>query len=111
MGAWLLQITARDEQGALAPHGMKQQGNQLIPGPPATLGDTGVDHVAFVQAALNRDTTHAVNGSPVGARDAFLVRCNLDSMVHLPLRMHARLAVKQEQHQQDALACTCWTGN
>lgn len=66
-------MTAKDEQGTLAPYGIKQQGSTPVPGPPTTLGTTGVDHVAFLQAALNRDTTYAVNGSPVGARDAFLV--------------------------------------
>ena len=72
----LLQITAKDEQGAPAPYSVKQQGNTLVPGPPTTLSDTGVDKVAFLQAALNRDTTYAVNGSPVGARDAFQVICS-----------------------------------
>lgn len=73
----LQRVTAKDEQGTLAPFGLKQQGNTLIQGPPTTLSATGADNVAFLQAALNRDTTFAVNGSAVGSRDAFVVEQGL----------------------------------
>lgn len=42
-------------------------------GPPTTLSPTGVDRVAFLQGNLTRDATYFVNGSPVGARDIFVV--------------------------------------
>lgn len=78
----MVQVTAKDEQGTLAPFGLKQQGNTLIQGPPTTLSATGADNVAFLQAALNRDTTFAVNGSAVGSRDAFVVRRAMPAQAH-----------------------------
>ncbi|KAK9810669.1 hypothetical protein WJX73_008942 [Symbiochloris irregularis] len=71
------QVAAKDEQGGLQPFGVKQQGQALVQGPPTTLSNTGKDHVAFLQAALNRDTTHGLNGSPIGSRDSFLIEQGL----------------------------------
>jgi len=71
-----LQITTRDESGALCVQGTKQTtfGTMAAEGPPTTLSDTGVDRVAFLQGNLARDATYFLNGTPVGARDLFQAR-------------------------------------
>lgn len=53
---------------------MNASGGVSEDGPPTTLGDTGVDTVAFLQGSVVRDTTYLLNGTPVGSRDIFTVR-------------------------------------
>eukprot|EP00884_Botryococcus_braunii_P006606 jgi/Botrbrau1/15947/Bobra.0260s0008.1 len=74
-GVVLEQLTTRDETGALVTHGAKMTplGVLAEDGPPTTLGDTGVDTVAFLQGSVTRDNTYLLNGTPVGGRDIFLV--------------------------------------
>ena len=71
-----LQITTRDESGALTIQGSKPSmfGSMAADGPPTTLSDTGIDRVAFLQASLGRDSTYFLNGTTVGSRDLFQVR-------------------------------------
>ncbi len=71
-----LQVTARDDSGQICSHATRQlpTGMLAADGPPTTLSPTGVDRVAFLQGNLTRDATYFVNGSPVGARDIFVVR-------------------------------------
>lgn len=70
-----LQITTRDESGALTIQGSKPSmfGSMAADGPPTTLSDTGIDRVAFLQASLGRDSTYFLNGTAVGSRDLFQV--------------------------------------
>ncbi len=71
-----MQITARDDSGQVCSHATRQlpSGMLAADGPPTTLSSTGVDRLGFVQANLTRDATYFLNGSPVGARDIFVVR-------------------------------------
>ena len=71
-----VQVTARDDSGQICSHATRQlpTGMLAADGPPTTLSPTGVDRLAFLQANLTRDATYFVNGSPVGARDMFVVR-------------------------------------
>ncbi|KAL0049777.1 hypothetical protein WJX82_009734 [Trebouxia sp. C0006] len=46
-------------------------------GPPTTHSSKGKDRVAFLQGNITRDATHYVNGTPVGARDEFIVEQSL----------------------------------
>ena len=69
-------MTARDDSGQVCSHATRQlpTGMLAADGPPTTLSARGVDRLAFLQANVTRDATHYVNGSPVGARDIFVVR-------------------------------------
>lgn len=74
LSAVVEQVSALDDQGSPAPRGSKvvqtPQGAALDPdGPPTTLSPTATDRLAFLQAALTRDTTYSANGTLVGARD------------------------------------------
>ncbi|BDA41547.1 Protein TOC75, chloroplastic [Coccomyxa sp. Obi] len=73
------QVTARDDSGQICSHATRQlpTGMLAADGPPTTLSPTGVDRLAFLQANLTRDATYFVNGSPVGARDMFVVEQGL----------------------------------
>mmetsp|Transcript_13685 Transcript_13685/g.59696 ORF Transcript_13685/g.59696 Transcript_13685/m.59696 type:complete len:645 (+) Transcript_13685:2326-4260(+) len=69
------EVTTRDESGAVIGAGSKQgaQGQLSSDGPPTTHSGNGTDRLMFFQGGLTRDTTHFVNGTPVGARDIFNV--------------------------------------
>ena len=69
------EVTTRDESGAVVGAGSKQgaQGQLSSDGPPTTHSGNGTDRLMFFQGGLTRDTTHFVNGTPVGARDIFNV--------------------------------------
>jgi outer membrane protein assembly factor BamA len=75
------EVTTRDESGAVVGAGSKPgPGGQLsVDGPPTTHSGHGTDRIMFFQGGLTRDTTHFVNGTPVGARDIF----NLDQSLGL----------------------------
>ena len=68
-------MTARDDSGQICSHATRQLPNGMLAadGPPTTLSSSGVDRLGFLQANLTRDATYFVNGSPVGARDIFVV--------------------------------------
>ena len=75
------EVTTRDESGAVVGQGAKQGagGALSVDGPPTTHSGTGTDRLVFFQGGLTRDTTHFVNGTPVGARDIF----NVDQSIGL----------------------------
>ena len=72
----MAQVTARDDSGQVCPNATRQLPNGMLApnGPPTTLSPKGVDRLGFLQGNLTRDATYFVNGSPVGARDIFVVR-------------------------------------
>ena len=80
----MMQVTARDDSGQVCPNATRQlPSGMLAPnGPPTTLSPKGVDRLGFLQGNLTRDATYFVNGSPVGARDIFVVRALLMSHMH-----------------------------
>lgn len=71
------EITALDENKKICTHGCRvlPSGALSMDGPPTTLSGTGVDHMAFLQGNITRDTTEFVNGTPIGDRIIFQVRC------------------------------------
>ena len=73
-----MQVTARDDSGQVCSQATRQLPNGMLAadGPPTTLSSSGVDLVGFLQANVTRDATFFVNGSPIGARDIFVV-CSL----------------------------------
>lgn len=77
-----MQVTARDDSGQVCSHATRQlpSGMLAADGPPTTLSSSGVDRLGFLQANLTRDATYFVNGSPVGARDIFVVGCQLTKL-------------------------------
>ena len=79
-----MQVTARDDSGQVCPNATRQLPNGMLApnGPPTTLSPKGVDRLGFLQGNLTRDATYFVNGSPVGARDIFVVRALYISHVH-----------------------------
>ena len=70
-----MQVTARDDSGQVCAHATRQLPTGLLAadGPPTTLSGGGVDRLAFLQGNVTRDATYYLNGSPVGARDIFVV--------------------------------------
>lgn len=46
-----------------------------VGGPPTSLTDSGRDRLAFLLANFTRDTTYFVNGTQLGDRQIFQVRC------------------------------------
>lgn len=71
------EITALDEKNKICTHGSRvlPTGVLSMDGPPTTLSGTGVDQMAFLQGNITRDTTEFVNGTPIGDRIIFQVRC------------------------------------
>lgn len=71
----LEEIKTRDENGQISANGQRVLPNGGISndGPPTTLGGTGTDRLAFLQANITRDTTKSVNGAIVGERNIFQV--------------------------------------
>ena len=77
-GFVLEEVTTRDEQGSVVSTGRKASptGGLMRDGPPTTHSSKGRDRVLFLQGNVTRDTTHYINGTPVGSRDQFTV-CGL----------------------------------
>lgn len=69
------EITTRDETNNICANGQRvlPNGGISADGPPTTLGGTGIDRMAFLQANITRDNTRFVNGSIVGSRNVFQV--------------------------------------
>ena len=86
---FMMQVTARDDSGQVCPNATRQlPSGMLAPnGPPTTLSPKGVDRLGFLQGNLTRDATYFVNGSPIGARDIFVVRFAYISCAHSLLQM------------------------
>jgi len=112
---WGAQVTARDDSGQICSQATRQlpTGMLAADGPPTTLSPTGVDRVAFLQGNLTRDATYFVNGSPVGARDIFVVspcllprmppscilsmhRVDVQVPTHISLQQYAALSVSSQ---------------
>nr|ABD33137.1 Bacterial surface antigen (D15) [Medicago truncatula] len=74
-GLVMEEITTRDEGNQICANGQRvlPGGGISADGPPTSLGGTGIDHMAFLQANITRDNTRFVNGAVVGARNMFQV--------------------------------------
>jgi len=74
-GLVMEEITTRDEGNQICANGQRvlPGGGISADGPPTSLGGTGIDHMAFLQANITRDNTRFVNGALVGARNMFQV--------------------------------------
>eukprot|EP00245_Coleochaete_scutata_P000221 TRINITY_DN1024_c0_g1_i1.p1 TRINITY_DN1024_c0_g1~~TRINITY_DN1024_c0_g1_i1.p1 ORF type:complete len:858 (-),score=217.69 TRINITY_DN1024_c0_g1_i1:308-2881(-) len=95
-GAVLEEVTTRDDTSAICTNGSRQlpSGSLTMEGPPTSHTDTGVDHLAFLQANVTRDNTRFVNGTPVGSRYVFQV----DQGLGLPLPFFNKLPI-YNRHQ------------
>ncbi len=95
-----MQVTARDDSGQVCSHATRQlpSGMLAADGPPTTLSSSGVDRLGFLQANLTRDATYFVNGSPVGARDIFVVSFHdcITIVKQQPAKTYALISIRLE---------------
>ena len=109
-----MQVTARDDSGQVCSHATRQlpSGMLAADGPPTTLSSSGVDRLGFLQANLTRDATYFVNGSPVGARDIFVVRsqtCKCCEVVHTFAEV-TMLSGRPQRIEGRIIARVCFSG-
>lgn len=70
LGIVAQEIVTYDDSGTIISRGFRNATQS--DGPPTTLGE-GQDQQIYIQANVVRDTTYLSNGTPIGARDVYLV--------------------------------------